>query len=433
MDQSQEAQFQMQARLERVLDLRIKVDGELQPAGQVFFAELCSGFTHALLLGWTGGNEPGQLAGDPGDKEVAEVAREFAAVMLQVPARGLEFLDDFEHGGRRTGFECGRHRAQRFERKHAEQAAHVGAGQFVAATGDGLVESGKGIADAALAGLGKDGQRFGVGLDALLLADPLHAADDCLEFNRTEAELLASRSDRRGNLVRFSGAEQEDGPLGRLFQRLEQRIEGFAGDLVGFVDDEDLVAVARRAVADVFAQLAHLVDAAVRRRVDLDHVGGVVLRDLDAGRADAAGRNGRPLDAVQAAGEDTRDCRFAGAALARQDVAMRDTALLNCVLEGGADMLLPDDAGEVMWPELAGADLVGLGSWIGSACGHVGDLLNARPRVIRGTRFEPLPLLPSGPGGVCGLPLHGARGLTINHATMRPKRASGSGMIVRNW
>src|SRR5580692_4678380 len=38
--------------------------------------------------------------------------------------------------------------------------------------------------------------------------------------------------------------------------------------------------------------------------------------------------------------------------------------------------------------------------------------VNARPRVIRGTRTAPLPLLPSGPGGVCSRPLHGARDLT---------------------
>src|ERR1700745_499837 len=36
----------------------------------------------------------------------------------------------------------------------------------------------------------------------------------------------------------------------------------------------------------------------------------------------------------------------------------------------------------------------------------------ARPRVIRGTQVKPLPLLPSGPGGVCSRPLHEARSLT---------------------
>src|ERR1017187_1926253 len=44
----------------------------------------------------------------------------------------------------------------------------------------------------------------------------------------------------------------------------------------------------------------------------------------------------------------------------------------------------------------------------------------ARPRVIRGTRTAPLPLLPSGPGGVCGRPLHEARDLTSIYRNMGP-------------
>src|SRR3954464_10281018 len=44
---------------------------------------------------------------------------------------------------------------------------------------------------------------------------------------------------------------------------------------------------------------------------------------------------------------------------------------------------------------------------------------NARPRVIRGTRTAPLPLLPSGPGGVCSRPLHEARDLTSFYRNMR--------------
>src|ERR1044072_6246370 len=47
----------------------------------------------------------------------------------------------------------------------------------------------------------------------------------------------------------------------------------------------------------------------------------------------------------------------------------------------------------------------------------------ARPRVIRGTRVKPLPLLPSGPGGVCSRPLHGARDLTTFRLTLPRQRA----------
>src|SRR5215218_4793676 len=55
----------------------------------------------------------------------------------------------------------------------------------------------------------------------------------------------------------------------------------------------------------------------------------------------------------------------------------------------------------------------------------------ARPRVIRGTRAKPLPLLPSGPGGVCSRPLHGARHLAIDYGNRRPLRHYGLGPASR--
>ena len=47
-----------------------------------------------------------------------------------------------------------------------------------------------------------------------------------------------------------------------------------------------------------------------------------------------------------------------------------------------------------------------------------------RPRVIRGTRVKPLPLLPSGPRGVCSRPLHEARGLSLYASKPGRLRAS---------
>src|SRR5438128_1870186 len=52
--------------------------------------------------------------------------------------------------------------------------------------------------------------------------------------------------------------------------------------------------------------------------------------------------------------------------------------------------------------------------WISGCCRDE----HARPRVIRGTRTAPLPLLPSGPGGVCSRPLHEARDLTSLYRSM---------------
>ena len=54
----------------------------------------------------------------------------------------------------------------------------------------------------------------------------------------------------------------------RLLEGFQQRIERFRGQHVRFVDDENLVAVARRKIAHVFAQFADFVDSAVGGRVD---------------------------------------------------------------------------------------------------------------------------------------------------------------------
>ena len=95
--------------------------------------------------------------------------------MLQVLPVALQLLHHFEHAARIAGGQRLRHLLQRFERERAEQRAHLGGVELGAAAGDRLIERRERIAHAAFAGLRQHGQRFGVGLDAFLLADPLHA------------------------------------------------------------------------------------------------------------------------------------------------------------------------------------------------------------------------------------------------------------------
>ena len=64
------------------------------------------------------------------------------------------------------------------------------------------------------------------------------------------------------NFLRLGRGEDELHVLGRLLERLEQRVEGRRGEHVDFVDDVDLVLPLRRRVAHVVAQFAHL----LRRR-----------------------------------------------------------------------------------------------------------------------------------------------------------------------
>ena len=153
--------------------------------------------------------------------------------------------------------------------------------------GDGLVHDGERIAHGAVAGLGEQRERGFVRGDAFGGGDGAELGHDVVQLDGVEAEVLAARADGLGNVLGLGGGHHEDDVLGRLFQRLQQGVEGGVGDLVGFVEDVDLVAVAGGAVAGGVAQLADLVDAAIGGGVDLDDVDGVAGANFDAGVADA--------------------------------------------------------------------------------------------------------------------------------------------------
>ena len=75
----------------------------------------------------------------------------------------------------------------------------------------------------------------------------------------------------------------------RFFQRLEQRVEGAAAEAMHFVDDVDFVLPLAGREGDLVAQVAHVVDAGMGRRVDLDQVEVAPFVDGDAGGALVAG------------------------------------------------------------------------------------------------------------------------------------------------
>jgi hypothetical protein len=94
-----------------------------------------------------------------------------------------------------------------------------------------------------------------------------------------QIEALAARQHRDRHLADFRGGEDELHMLRRLFQRLQQRIEGLLGQHVHFVDDVDLVAGVKRPVAHLLDDLAHVVDAGLGGGVHLDDVGVARLED----------------------------------------------------------------------------------------------------------------------------------------------------------
>ena len=155
--------------------------------------------------------------------------------------------------------------------------------------GDRLVHDGERVAHGAITGFGQQRERGSSATMSSAFGDVAQLPDDVVELDGVKAEVLAARADGLRDVLGLGGRHHEDDVVGRLFQGLEQGVEGGVGDLVGLVEDVDLVLVARGAITGGVAQLADLVDAAVGGGVDFDDVDRVAGADLEAGIADVAG------------------------------------------------------------------------------------------------------------------------------------------------
>ena len=184
------------------------------------------------------------------------------------------------------------------------------------------------------------------------------------KLNGVKAEVLAAGADGLRNVLGLGGRHHEDDVRGRLFEGLEQSIEGRFGDLVRLVEDVDLVAVTGRCVPSGIAQFANLIDTAIGGCVDFDDVDCVTLTNLGARFAHAAGLGGRPVraadlaPAVERLGEDAGDGGFADAAMPGKDIAVGDAVLGQSVQQRPRDVVLAGNVGETLRTVFSGQNLV---------------------------------------------------------------------------
>ena len=178
-----------------------------------------------------------------------------------------------------------------------------------------LVKHGQGISHGAATGAHRQFQHTGLGLDAFLVADRLQVGTHDFLRHQTERIVVGARTDGADHLVWFGGGEDEHHMFRRLFNDFKQRIEALLRDHVGLIENENLIAVARRGETSAFSQFSSIIHTVVRGRIDFDHVdgtrtaGGQVL----AAFAFAAGVGSRPFGTVDATGQDTRGAGFAAA------------------------------------------------------------------------------------------------------------------------
>ena len=183
------------------------------------------------------------------------------------------------------------------------------------------------------------------------------SASRCVDRRRVdprEVVPLAPRQDRDRNLVRLGRGEDELHMLGRLFERLEERVERLLREHVDFVDDVNLEPRAAGPHGDVLAELADFVDAAVAGAVDLEHVDVVAGGDALADLALAAGRGRRAAFAVEALGENAGGGGLAHAAGAGEQIGVPDAVAGDGALQRLGDVLLADQLVEPSAADSAG-------------------------------------------------------------------------------
>src|SRR6266436_6392389 len=207
------------------------------------------------------------------------------------------------------------------------------------------------------------------------------------------------------------------------------------------VDDVDLVAAARRGVLDVLPDGPHVVDLAIRRRVDFDDVHERPGLGLDAHRARAARLGARPFRTQQRLGEQARGRRLADATRPGEEVGVGDAAGDERVLQRPRDRVLADDRLERLRPPLPREHLI-------THRGHLtGRLRDAEPRVpiTRHLRFTPaagsdttVAVHPPSIEPSCDLPVETAparysHGTREGRLTVAPFRAWRGSTILVAW
>ncbi len=154
------------------------------------------------------------------------------------------------------------------------------------------------IAHAAVSLACQQNQRSFGDLKTFAFCDRIEPLDDFPQTNAAKIVTLATRKNSRRQAMRFGGRENKFDRWRRFFQSLQQRVERIFGDLVNFIDDVNLKSASSRLIADIFDDLANLIDAAIRRTVDFENVDRIALGNLMTLSADATRSSGWPIIAI---------------------------------------------------------------------------------------------------------------------------------------
>ena len=213
---------------------------------------------------------------------------------------------------------------------------------------DGLIKQRRCIARGAFGSAGDEGEGVIGYFGLLTVSDTAEHGDHVFGFDATQVKALATGKHGHRDFTDFRCREDKLHMCGRLFECLEERIEGRGGQHVHLIDDVNLVAGRGCTISDRVDDFTDIIDASAGGGVhfhDVDmaafHDGGAVLADaarLGCGRACSIGAN-----AVHAFGDDAGCCCFARSTDPCHDESLRDAICGKRVFERAYHRLLADE------------------------------------------------------------------------------------------
>src|SRR5262249_22707885 len=191
----------------------------------------------------------------------------------------------------------------------------------------------------------------------------LQLLKNLLKPHSPKAEVLTTRPNGLRDVLWLRGRQHKHHMPRWLLERFQKGVEGGVSNLVGFVVNVGLIAIACWTIQGSFTYFSNFVDAAVRCRMNYDHVDRISCANLRTGFTHAAGFWHRVVlgPAIQGHSQDTGARGFANSPVSAEDVAVCRPTLLNCILKRVGDVFLSNDLRELLGAVLTGQDLVAHG------------------------------------------------------------------------
>src|SRR5262249_11866703 len=211
------------------------------------------------------------------------MGHQLASEIAQIkPAENI-LVDQLENGRCLLFCDCLDETRQRLGPGKAESSGNLLFSNSIPAEGDHLVECRLSIAQTARRCSGNFTQCLIGGIYLFEVGDLTKPLKYLFGWNLAKLELLTAREDRLRYLVQFCGRHNKNNMTGRLFDGLQEGIEGSIREHVNLVDNKYLEAISGRSKGDIVDNhVAYITYAGIGGCIDLEYVNRVSGGNLQA-------------------------------------------------------------------------------------------------------------------------------------------------------